>query len=1729
MNLGEVILPYLAPDPSRGSGMHRFIFSLYMQKSAFGDADCDASRRFFTQRKGIRSYEWVMMYRDQLFTVPVALAAFTSQHEDDYPSNINNSTPPGTPTNHHLTTPSATPPWSPTVRRPYSRDKMHLFRPSTTGFSPLNRQQHPTSNNQRHHFPSSQPSSFLVKRDVSPHESYSSPPLVESTPNSPSLSYLRDSSSSSIKAPPLTSASAQTASLDTSVLKFVSPTSEAIPSVHSVTTVQHPLRNTTSNIGSYIGYEEKNVLHSQATTAASSSSSVVENTFPLSDYSRLTSREMHRKSDLLKEWLATDEDERASDQRLTDDLSLLTSSRALRGKQHNTPSQISDGSVESMNNHSITSSLSMHNHASSIRTSSDRTSGSLISNLVSSVPSQSDLTPSSSIILLTSTFPSFSGTAPSQSPAYDHGPLLPPSKQDGPSTNQPSIIDSLLRSVPNRTSVSTASTIDFSSTSVVYQTTKIPSSNTADAIPVLHEAMNQTMTATSMSAPMDNRQHDSSLSSTHMQSANSRSLTSNSLDRFRLRVERSYSLHADFSSRFRSARLSPDTGGGTAAGGAGDTALDMGSIYDKNYIPSSNRNYTPEKGVVDDPSLMPRENSYVSTDSIVILDTNSSISDGKSAVKLQRSGRNAEDRSHWQGDSPVEERKTDPSSSDGIDTRVLTKRLSDAVQMWRNIFVSDVSQTSSPDTMTMNASVSISRTSKMADADTGSNKVKSRSVSIAHHASVDGSSGTMLTAVDDAVMTFDLSTRKMTAKEKEWLEIVRRNKLQIKKAYDDDHNDNNKSPKQELVDSTILSLPPTDHHLLKKTESLRLPLDESEDWSSDQMMMTGQEDRQEVTHSIPAWVEEVADISPSRKMADKEREWMERLKRNKEQSVEGGAVTFSPDVSKKNTVTDSLATRKLSTKEVQWLQIIQSKKDREEAERQEKVRMQREGERPMRSEYDKMKQGLEDLIVHQKKKDRLLLLRQKQSRGSTSMQSRQQSKGSIEEPASQGQHDPWMEEKKREQEEHVSVDAMDREQLEEELRVRELKEEEPRSAAEMMGMVEGGGGGGGGEGLTYEQQASHHGHDRLLPRQAGYYDTASNNSDGLLSVEAKDSGVMSAMKMKSTDVPLIRSERDVEVEPSYGDGDGDGGTAGAGDNDDGDEHDDGAANIVDDGDEDEDGDEQIEGYDESETRDDGKEVAGPHFMLHGEDTHDVGWEGGLNSYDEQRRREWIDVQKARLEMALSQQGEEEQVMYARLEQLEQEKLDYDLRMYEQKQLLRVDLMQSKLDNELKNCHHDGKSEVDRDAVQQMLKASESNSHAELEKMKLNLLVKTKQEVLEQLRILEQQRSKEEYLLREQRRLDGVMADINVKLLQDNNPSSSSSKVVMGGSGQEIWMSSAYGKQGYEGNDGDDDGGDDKDLTVYDGGDDNDDGADGNDDGDHGAVDNDDGDDNNDDVDDNNDDGGDDNYGSGDDIDDGGDDNDDCDNYDERAERNEYGADDEGEDEDVDADERNEYYNDEVNAGDDDAESDVYDDGEEYNPEDVDVDIDDDDRGDEEEYEGDDDYTNQEEGYGDGYEDGDGYEEGEEEEVIDNEGEEYADNIENDEDDRYNDATAADNDAYDDDGYNEANEEDVDYDAGDDVDNGEVGSEEYNAYSEENAFSTEEAGSDVGEDSGIPVRVVRFSDVNSYFYFVADDTEEEEEEYDDGSDDDDDDYNEEDEEEYFEDPDDDDDAARYRTE
>jgi len=49
---------------------------------------------------------------------------------------------------------------------------------------------------------------------------------------------------------------------------------------------------------------------------------------------------------------------------------------------------------------------------------------------------------------------------------------------------------------------------------------------------------------------------------------------------------------------------------------------------------------------------------------------------------------------------------------------------------------------------------------------------------------------------------------------------------------------------------------------------------------------------------------------------------------------------------------------------------------------------------------------------------------------------------------------------------------------------------------------------------------------------------------------------------------------------------------------------------------------------------------------------------------------------------------QEQVMYVRLEQLEkQEKLDYDLRMYEQKQGLRVDLMhQSKVDN----CHDDVK-------------------------------------------------------------------------------------------------------------------------------------------------------------------------------------------------------------------------------------------------------------------------------------------------------------------------------------------------------------------------------------------------------------------------------------------------------
>ena len=1448
--------------------------------------------------------------------------------------------------------------------------------------------------------------------------------------------------------------------------------------------------------------------HSQAMT---SSSSVVESTYPQSDFSNLTSREMHRQNGVLKEDVALD-------QRLTDDLSLSISSGALRRKQQNNPSQISDGSVGSINNRSIASSQPMHNNASNNQTNSDRTSGSVTSNLMSSLPSQSDLSPSSSIILLTSTFPPFSDTTPSQSPAYNHGAFIPPSKQDVPSMTQPSITDSKSRSAPNQNSVSTASTID--------QTTIISSSNTADDIPAL-EAMNQTMAATTVSqvspVPIYSQQAPS-MSSTHMPSANTRSLTSDSLDRYRLRVERSYSLQADFSSRFWSARLSPDTGGGVAT--IGDTALDMGSIYDKNYISSSNKNFTPDRGVVDDPNSMPRENSFASTDVIVIPDTKSSILDGKNAVKLQRSGWNAEDRSDRQGDPPVDVSKTDfsSSSSDGIDTRVLTKRLSEAVQMWRNIFVSDVSQIRTPDAMTVNASVPISRISKQAKADAESNKMKPRSESIANHAALDDSSETVLTAVNNAVMSFDLSTRKMTTKEKEWLAIVTRNKEQIKKAYNDDHDDSgvdvssggtlrrgwnddtDKSLQQELVDSTILPHPPVDH-LRKRTESSRQPLDESEDWrktmvrSSSQMLMSGQEesvDRQEFGHSISKLVLEVADISPSKKMAEKEKEWMERLKRNKEQSAEAEDNVDTPsssDATKKTAVTDSLSTRKLSAKEVQWLQIIQSKKDREEAERQEKVRMLRESERSMRSEYDKKKQELEDLIDHQKKKDRLLLLRVKQSRG-------QRTKDTKEEQALQGQPDIWMEEKKKEQEDYVSIDAMDHEQLEEELRIREL-EEEPRIAAEVMGMVEGDRGG---EDLTDEehhhlqQSHSHHGQNRLLPRQAGYYDTASHNSSGLLSVEAKDSRVMSAVKMRSTDEQLNGSKRDDDVEPSYGDKDGE--KVGAGDNDDEDEHD--AADIFDtgdynDGDEDGDGDEQMEGYDESETRDDGKDAAGVNLqMLHFEDTLDGGWEGGLNSYDEQRRREWIDVQRARLEMALSQQGEEEQVMYARLEQLEQEKLDYDLRMYEQKQLLRVDLMhQSKVD-------YDGKSEVDRDTVQLMLKASESNSHAELEKMKLSLLEKTKQEVLEQLRILEQQRMKEEHLLREQRRLDGVMADINVKLLLDNNPSSASSKVVMGGSGQEIWMgkqsmlNTAYDLQAYEGSDRDDDENDDP--MVFDGGDDNNNCVD----------DDDDGQDDNDDDENENDDGGDDNNDSGDDND-------------QQVEGNEYGADAEGEDEDVDADERNEYYDDDVNPGDDYTESDAHDDSEEHVSKDVDVDIDDDDDDDDDEYNDGDFHINQDD---DGY----GYEEkDEEEEVIHNEGEEYDDDTENDEDDRYSNA-AADDDAYDDDGDNEAN---VDNIAGDDGDNEEVGSEEYNAYSEENAFSTEWAGSDAGEDSGTPVRVVRFSDVNSYLYFVVDEIEEEdeEEEYDDGSDDDDDDddYNEEDGEEYFEDPDEadyGDDDARY---
>jgi hypothetical protein len=79
---GTAVVPYKGPAPIYGSGVHRYVFSLYKQKKAFTQQQVDSSRAYFAQRSGLRSYDWVRSHSAVLLNVPVGLEAFLCEWDE---------------------------------------------------------------------------------------------------------------------------------------------------------------------------------------------------------------------------------------------------------------------------------------------------------------------------------------------------------------------------------------------------------------------------------------------------------------------------------------------------------------------------------------------------------------------------------------------------------------------------------------------------------------------------------------------------------------------------------------------------------------------------------------------------------------------------------------------------------------------------------------------------------------------------------------------------------------------------------------------------------------------------------------------------------------------------------------------------------------------------------------------------------------------------------------------------------------------------------------------------------------------------------------------------------------------------------------------------------------------------------------------------------------------------------------------------------------------------------------------------------------------------------------------------------------------------------------------------------------------------------------------------------------------------------------------------------------
>ena len=83
---GTVVLPYLGPAPAKGSGMHRFVFSLYRQTTLFNAQQVDDCVKHFRVRQGIRTHNFMTSLQgdegiNMVDSTPVGIEAFLCEWE----------------------------------------------------------------------------------------------------------------------------------------------------------------------------------------------------------------------------------------------------------------------------------------------------------------------------------------------------------------------------------------------------------------------------------------------------------------------------------------------------------------------------------------------------------------------------------------------------------------------------------------------------------------------------------------------------------------------------------------------------------------------------------------------------------------------------------------------------------------------------------------------------------------------------------------------------------------------------------------------------------------------------------------------------------------------------------------------------------------------------------------------------------------------------------------------------------------------------------------------------------------------------------------------------------------------------------------------------------------------------------------------------------------------------------------------------------------------------------------------------------------------------------------------------------------------------------------------------------------------------------------------------------------------------------------------------------------